>query len=236
MVYMRQLKGYETPGKEHHVCHLNQVIYGLKQSGREWYNMLCGIMQQFGLMHCKTKHAVFHKHNDNDTLIITVDVDNLTMAGNTKTVIHKFKDKLRTILRIKDFGDLHWLLGIKVECNHKLHMISFSQHPYIEKIIKRFGLQDANPLSTPLDPHHKHTLSQSPSTACQFNDMCNMSFRETTGSLMYAALDTCLDISFGVSFLAQFKQNTGRPHWEVVKQVLHYLKGTKVTRLIIGGS
>ena len=34
-IYMHQPKGYETPGKEHHVCHLNCVIYGLKQSGRE---------------------------------------------------------------------------------------------------------------------------------------------------------------------------------------------------------
>ena len=102
--------------------------------------MLCGLMHQFGFTRCEAKHVVFHKHDDNDTLIVTVDVDDLTMAGNMKNTIHKFKDKLCTVLKIKDLGDLHWLLGIEVKHDHKLHMISFSQHAYIQKIIKKFGL------------------------------------------------------------------------------------------------
>jgi hypothetical protein len=53
---------------------------------------------------------------------------------------------------------------------------------------------------------------------------------------MYAALGTRPDISFAVSFLAQFMQNPGRPHWEAVKRVFRYLKGTKGTCLVIGGS
>ena len=142
------------------------------------------------------------------------------MAGNTKDMIHKFKDKLHTVLKIKHLGDLHWLLGIEVECDCKLCMISFSQHAYVQKIIKKFGLQDAHPLSTPLDPHHKLSLSQSPSTTCQFDDMCNVPYRDVISSLMYAVLGTCPDICFAVSFLAQFMQNPGRPHWEVLKMYL----------------
>ena len=157
------------------------------------------------------------------------------MAGNTKNTIHKFKDKLRTVLKIKDLGDLHWLLGIEVKHDCKLRMISFSQHAYIQKIIKKFGLQDAHPLSTPLDPHHKLSQSQSPSTTHQFDDMRNVPYREAIGSLMYTALGTCPDISFAVSFLTQFMQNPGRPHWEVLKHVFRYLKGTKDLKLIIGG-
>ena len=32
MIYMCQLKGYETPGKEQHVCLLQCMLYGLKQA------------------------------------------------------------------------------------------------------------------------------------------------------------------------------------------------------------
>ena len=53
---------------------------------------------------------------------------------------------------------------------------------------------------------------------------------------MYAALGTRPDISFAVSSLAQFMQNPGRPHWEVLKRVFRYLKGTKDLKLVIGGS
>ena len=43
---------------------------------------------------------------------------------------------------------------------------------------------------------------------------------------MYAVLGTRLDIMFTVTFLSQFMQNSGHPHWEEVKHVFHYLKGT----------
>jgi hypothetical protein len=66
--------------------------------------------------------------------------------------------------------------------------------------------------------------------------MRNVPYREAIGSLMYAALGTCPDISFAVSFLMQFMQNPGRPHWEAVKRVFRYLKGTKGTCLVSGGS
>jgi len=51
---------------------------------------------------------------------------------------------------------------------------------------------------------------------------------------MYAALGTCPNITFAVSFLSQFMQNPGRLHWEAIKRVFHYLKGTQDYILRIG--
>jgi Reverse transcriptase (RNA-dependent DNA polymerase) len=224
---MRQPKGYETPGKEHQVCCLNHVIYGLKQSRREWYETLTAVMYKFNFTRCETEHAVFHRYTGQDALIVTVDVDDLTIAGNSKESIQRFKNELKTTFKIKDLGDLHWLLGIEVKRDRESRTISFSQCAYIERILERFNLQDANPLSTPLDPYHKLSLAQSPSTSRHYEAMCGVPYREAIGSLMYVAQGTRPDISFMVSFLAQFMQNPGRPHWEAVKRVFRYLKGTK---------
>ena len=51
---------------------------------------------------------------------------------------------------------------------------------------------------------------------------------------MYAALGTRPDIMFAISFLSQFMQNPGRAHWEEVKRVFRYLKGTIGWKLTIG--
>jgi hypothetical protein len=64
--------------------------------------------------------------------------------------------------------------------------------------------------------------------------MRGVSYQEAIGSLMYAALGTRPNIAFAVTHLSQFMQNPGRPHWEAVKRVLHYLKGTIDHQLVIG--
>jgi Reverse transcriptase (RNA-dependent DNA polymerase) len=135
-IYMRQPKGYETPGKEHQVCRLNRVIYGLKQSRCKWYKTFSAIMYKFRFTCCETEHAVFYQYTGQDTLIVAVDVDDLTMAGNTKASIQRFKNELRTMFKIKDLGDLHWLLGIEVKHDRELRTISFSQCAYIERILE----------------------------------------------------------------------------------------------------
>ena len=113
-------------------------------------------------------------------------------------------------------------------------MISFSQCAYITNILEQFNLKSTNPLSTPLDPHHRLSLTQCPDTPRQYKDMKDIPYREVIGSLMYAALGTRLDIMFAVTFLSQFMQNPSGPHWEEVKHVFHYLKGTIGWKLVIG--
>ena len=39
-IYMSQPEGFIVSGKEDMVCKLNKSIYGLKQSGRQWYHKI----------------------------------------------------------------------------------------------------------------------------------------------------------------------------------------------------
>src|ERR1700733_12911683 len=52
---------------------------------------------------------------------------------------------------------------------------------------------------------------------------------------MYAAMGTRPDIAFAVSTVSQFSHNPGWEHWEAVKRIFHYLKGTKELELVYGG-
>jgi hypothetical protein len=134
------------------------------------------------------------------------------MARNSKESIQRFKNELQTTFTIQDLGDLHWLLRTEVKRDRKSCTISLSQRTYIEKNLERFNLQDTNPLSTLLNPHHKLSSSHSPSTPHQFDYMHGVPYREAIGSLMYTPLGTHPDISFTVASLAQFMHNPGRPH------------------------
>jgi len=65
--------------------------------------------------------------------------------------------------------------------------------------------------------------------------MATRPYRELVGALAWLALGTHPDIAFATSSLACLGNNPGRIHWEVAKQVLHYLKGTKKRCLNLGG-
>ena len=64
--------------------------------------------------------------------------------------------------------------------------------------------------------------------------MRKVPYREAIGSLMYVAVATRPDISFAVSTLSQFLENPGEVHWEAVKHVFRYLKGTRDHALTYG--
>ena len=60
VIFMKQPSGYtESPGK---VCRLHKTMYGLKQSGRHWYQRLAEIMvTHLKFSQCKVDQAIFYQ-------------------------------------------------------------------------------------------------------------------------------------------------------------------------------
>ena len=53
---------------------------------------------------------------------------------------------------------------------------------------------------------------------------------------MHLAIATCPNITFAVTTVAQFGNDPGPVHWDAVKQIFHYLIGTKKLALTYGGA
>ena len=56
--------------------------------------------------------------------------------------------------------------------------------------------------------------------------MRNVPYREAVGTLNWAALALCPYIAFTVLAVACFVANPAPAHWEAIKWIFHYLKGT----------
>ena len=69
----------------------------------------------------------------------------------------------------------------------------------------------------------------------EFTAMWNIPYHEAVGSLMYATLGTCPDICFAVQSVSRFNNKPRLSHWEAVKCVFWYLKGTRELWLGYGG-
>ena len=94
------------------------------------------------------------------------------------------------IFKMKDLGELHWLLNLKIKQDRTSKLISFSQEAYIDKILSQFNLQDLKMDITPIDPNIRLSKDQCSSTDEEKVFMSKIPYREAIGSLMWAAVAT----------------------------------------------
>ena len=124
----------------------------------------------------------------NTITIVAVYVDDLILMTSGLDQMVQLKEKLADQFKMKDMGPLHYLLGISVLQGEDCIIIH--QKQYILKLLKKFRMEDAKPVSTPADVSVKLTKEDGVS-----KDGSSTEFQSLIESLLYAAIATRPDIS-----------------------------------------
>ena len=128
----------------------------------------------------------------------------------------KVKRALSSQLEIKDLGELHYFLGMKIVLNEKIGEVWIGQPAYAE-IQKLIGMENCKPVGTPVDTSTKLVKSKE-GQECVDQGM----YQSAVGSLLYLSGGTRPDIAYAVSNVAKFCEE----HWTAVKRIMRYLQGT----------
>ena len=56
---------------------------------------------------------------------------------------------------MKDLGAAKQILGMRITRDRKNRKLTLSQNEYIQKVLKRFNMHNAEPVSTPFASHFK---------------------------------------------------------------------------------
>jgi hypothetical protein len=225
-VYMAQPEGFVEKGNEELVCKLHKSLYGLKQASRSWYHKIDGELVGLGFTRSQADHSVYSLQKDNVKIIIALYVDDLILMANDLAKLLQIKEELGKRFDMKDLGEIHYCLGIQVIRDRKKRTIQLGQAKYIENVLKRFRMEDCKPIGTPLDTNSKLTKAMAPKSDAEIEEMQSIPYQSAVGSLMYAMLGTRPDIAYVVGALSQYCSNPGPAHWNAIKRVFRYLKGT----------
>jgi hypothetical protein len=164
-IYMQQPRGYEVKGKENLVCRLKNILYGLKQYAWKWYLKFDMFMTEQGYSRCHFDHCVYFKRLENGLyIILLLYVDAMLVPGSSMQDISVLKKKLANSFVMKDLGAAKKILGMRITRDKKNHKLTLSQGEYIEKVLERFRMKNAKPISTPLESHFKLTKKMCPKT------------------------------------------------------------------------
>jgi hypothetical protein len=151
-----------------------------------------------------------------DILILVLYVDDLFLTG-AETLIAACKQDLTKEFEMKDLGLMHYFFGLEI---WQQEGETFQgQGKYAIEILKRFGMEDCKPMTTPMIIYLEKLNSSD-------SDKVNpIIYRQLIGCLMYLT-NTRSDICFALNTLSQHMVDPRKIHWVVAKHILRYLKGT----------
>ena len=216
IVYMHQPPGFADARHPDYVCKLNKALYGLRQAPRAWFHRLSSFLLEQGFTCSRSDPSLFVFRRDACILYLLVYVDDLIITGSDDSVVSRFIAKLHAEFRIKDLGRLNYFLGL--EATHLPTGLFLSQAKYAHDIVCRAGLRDAKPMPTPLATNVSFVGAGTP-----FDDPTL--YRSLVGALQYLTV-TRPDISYAVNQVSQFLAAPTIDHFQAVKRLIRYVKGT----------
>lgn len=230
-VYMTQPEMFVERGNEDKVCRLLKPLYGLKQSGREWYKKLNSYLVENGGECTPADPCVYVFGKGENRVIIIIYVDDLILASKTLQKLESIKAKLKSAFKMVDLGQISNILGINVHREGDIGPIHLSQEKYVVELLKKFNMEDSKTVSTPIESNFKVTKDMCPASEDEKREMSSKPYRELVGCLVYLANATRPDIAFAANVLSRFCANPGKTHWLIAKRILRYLKATRKFRI-----
>ncbi|KAL0460800.1 UNVERIFIED_CONTAM: Retrovirus-related Pol polyprotein from transposon TNT 1-94 [Sesamum latifolium] len=176
-IYMEQPDGFTQPGHEH--------LIGYKR--------------------CEYDCCVYVKSLDDGSFIfLLLYVDDMLIAAKNMCDILALKALLSQEFEMKDLGAATKILGMEIHRDRGSRKLWLSQRGYVEKVLDRFGMSKAKPVSTPLANHFKLSLEQCPKKDREIEDMAKVPYASAVGCLMYAMVCTRPDLAHAVSQVCKY--------------------------------
>ena len=162
--------------------------------------------------------------------IIAVYVDDLNLIGTPEELI-KTANYLKKKFEMKDLGKTRYCLGLQIE--YCLNDVLIHQSSYTEKVLKRFYMDKSHLLSSPMVVRSLE-VTKDPFRPKEENEELlgpEVPYLSAIGALKYLANYTRPDIAFSVNLLARYNSAPTKRHWNEIKHILRYLRGTSDMRL-----
>ena len=146
-------------------------------------------------------------------------VDDLLISCNNGDFLKSIKSKLQNLYRMKDLGIVKQFLGVNV--HHVGDSILIEQSNFTRDLLDKFGFSECKPISTPVDISLKLTKTESDDQKFDIE-----TYQSAIGNLLFLSVRTRPDICHAVSNVAKYCSNPSKQHWQAVKRIFRYLKGT----------
>ena len=172
------------------MCQLLGSMYGLKQFLRQWYIRFHNTIMAYDFVMISEDNCVYIKRPKNQFVILLLYVDNILIAESSVEFVKIVKNWLSSSFKMKYMGKAAYILGVKILKDRSKKSLYLSQETYVNKILKRFYIQDCKSLDTPIVKSEVLSDKVCLKTLQEKEQMEHVPFASANGSLIYAMMCT----------------------------------------------
>lgn len=227
VIFMKQPPGFVAVDKSKLVCRLKKSLYGLKQSARSWNQTLHATFLSSGFLQGMADPCFYRKKFEDDWSYILIYVDDIIIASRKHELITKVESTLKLKFKIENLGPIKEYFELEISKDVD-GLYNISQSRYIKQVIADFSLSEAKISEVPMNNNYEKDNNE-------FEILPDAEkYRKLIGCLLYISVISRPDISASVSILAQKISRPTQRHWNELKRIVRYLKGTIDFKLKLG--
>ena len=187
-------------------------LNGLKQAPRCWNKKFNDFLTKEGFKSSFAVPCLYIRNRNGRKLILVLYVDDGLIASSNKEDVEQFITDLKKSFQIS-CSEAKFYLGLEIA--QEKDGIKITQKGYIEKILKKFNMENANPVETPII---KSSQNIEPGKA-----ESKFPYRSAVGALMYLMVGTRPDIAYAVGVASRSLENPTEDDIVKVKRIFRYL-------------
>ncbi|KAI5350435.1 hypothetical protein L3X38_003326 [Prunus dulcis] len=173
------------------------------QAPKQWHEKFDMVILDYDFKFNGHDKCVYYKENNGEHAILCLYVDDILIFGTNLEIVNYVKSYLSRNFDMKDMGEAHVILGMKIE--KTTQGISLSQSSTIEKMLKKFNYFECKPTPTPYDPNVHLKKNQG-------EPFSQLKYSQIIDSLLYIANKTRPDIAYAVGRLNRYTHNPSKEH------------------------
>lgn len=213
-------------GKERPLLHLRKSLYGLRQSGRNWFLHLRSHLLDRGYVHSPSCSGVYKKQVNGHTIgLVAIFVDDILIVSHdtesmAADITNFFKTKILPPTILSDGTEQYNLLGYEI-CKSD-DKIKLTKQAYTASLAEEYLSSSLTTRRTPLPSTFTFEPEDNP-LSLPADELASKThtLRQIVGSLLYLATSTRPDLLFAVQAIARFVLY---PHEYVLKTAYHVLQ------------
>jgi hypothetical protein len=206
--------GFEDEKYPNHIYKLHKVLYGLKQALRAWYECLSDFLIENGFRIGKVDSTLFTRKMGKDLFVCQIYIDDIIFGSTNASFCENFSKIMTDRFEMSMMGELKYFLDFQIK---QLEDGTFiSQTKYTHDVLKKFDMDKANPIKTPMGTNGHLDLDVGGKSVDQ------KVYRSMNDLLLYLCA-SMPDIILSVCMCARFQTAPKECLLRAVKIIMRYL-------------